>query len=457
MPSTSDKVADIRNPSNRIPSLTLVGAGPGDPGLLTLNAVRAIERADVVLYDALVSRDILAFIPATAIKRSVGKRARAHSYSQDEINELIVTMANEYGHVVRLKGGDPFVFGRGYEELVYASQHGLSTTVIPGVSSALAAPASFNIPVTARGISESVFIVTGTTRAGTLSDDIRIATQSSGTVIILMGLGQIEAIMHQFEQAGKGSVPVAVIENGTPGHPTFGDGACFLDCRQDETSQLRRSVHYRNRERCRLRRSDRFRTSFTHHAMNNLFPVFLKLESLRTVIVGGGYVGLEKISGILKNCPEARITLIARSVNPEIRTLAARHPRVTIIERNFRMWDLWKADVLLLATGNRKTNQNILKFAKAKGLLVNVADTPDLCDFYLGSVVTKGELKVGISTNGKSPTIAKRFREFLEEAIPEDTNQLLDNMNGIREKVKGDFQEKVRVLNEVTQKFLEKN
>lgn len=191
--------------------------------------------------------------------------------------------------------------------------------------------------------------------------------------------------------------------------------------------------------------------------MNNLFPIFLKLESLKTLIVGGGNVGLEKISGILKSSPAAPILLVARTIHPGIKALAETHPNVELAERNFRLWDLWSADIVLLATNNRETNQSILKFAKTKGLLVNVADTPDLCDFYLGSVVTKGELKVGISTNGKSPTIAKRFREFLEEAIPDDTDQLLDNMNGIREKVKGDLGEKVKVLNEVTKSWLKKS
>ena len=191
--------------------------------------------------------------------------------------------------------------------------------------------------------------------------------------------------------------------------------------------------------------------------MNNLFPIFVKLESLTTLIVGGGNVGLEKISAILKNSPNAPIILVSRTIHPRIKELASKHPKVQLIERNFRLWDLWSGDLVLLATNNRETNQYILKFAKGRGLLVNVADTPDLCDFYLGSVVTKGELKVGISTNGKSPTIAKRFREFLEEAIPEDTNELLDNMNGIREKVKGDFQEKVKVLNEVTKSWLGKS
>jgi precorrin-2 dehydrogenase/sirohydrochlorin ferrochelatase len=176
--------------------------------------------------------------------------------------------------------------------------------------------------------------------------------------------------------------------------------------------------------------------------VNNLFPIFLKLDSLTTLIVGGGNVGLEKLSAILKNSPAAKVLLVARSIHPDIRILAGRHPFVELQERNFRLWDLWSADIVLLATNNRETNQQILKFAKSKGLLVNVADTPDLCDFYLGSVVTKGELKVGISTNGKSPTIARRFREFLEDAIPEDTDELLDNMNGIREKVKGDLHQR---------------
>jgi len=190
--------------------------------------------------------------------------------------------------------------------------------------------------------------------------------------------------------------------------------------------------------------------------VNPLFPIFLKLESLTTLIVGGGNVGLEKLTSILKNSPKARVLLVAREVHPDIKTLVAKHPTVTLEERNFKLWDLWSADLVLLATNNRNTNEQILKFAKARGLLVNVADTPELCDFYLGSVVTKGQLKVGISTNGKSPTIAKRFREFLEEAIPEDTDQLLDNMNGIRETVKGDLQDKVKALNEVTKDWLSK-
>lgn len=190
---------------------------------------------------------------------------------------------------------------------------------------------------------------------------------------------------------------------------------------------------------------------------NNLFPIFLKLEALQTLIVGGGHVGLEKLSAILKNSPTAKVTLIARSISSEIKELAAKHDTVELIERNFRLWDVWNKDLVLLATDDRKLHEAIVEFTRSRNLLINVADTPDLCDFYLGSVVTKGNLKIGISTNGKSPTISKRIREYLEEALPEDTNELLDNMQKIRDKIKGDFSEKVRVLNEVTSSFLKKS
>jgi precorrin-2 dehydrogenase/sirohydrochlorin ferrochelatase len=187
---------------------------------------------------------------------------------------------------------------------------------------------------------------------------------------------------------------------------------------------------------------------------NNLFPIFLKLESLETLIVGGGHVGLEKLTAILKNSPTAKISLVARTIHEPIKALAAQHENVRLFERNFKLWDLWNKDLLILATDSRNLHETIRKFARSRRLLINVADTPDLCDFYLGSVVTKGNLKIGVSTNGKSPTISKRIREYLEEALPEETNELLDNMNKIRDQIKGDFNHKVKVLNEVTASWL---
>lgn len=188
---------------------------------------------------------------------------------------------------------------------------------------------------------------------------------------------------------------------------------------------------------------------------NNLFPVFLKLESLEMLIVGGGNVGLEKLSAVLKNSPTAKVTLVGRNIQKAIWELAIEYPQVKLFERNFKLWDLWDKDLVLLATDNRSLHESIRKFARSRRLLINVADTPDLCDFYLGSVVTRGNLKIGVSTNGKSPTIAKRIREYLEEALPDDTNELLNNMQRIREKISGDFSHKVKVLNEVTSSWLE--
>jgi len=197
------------------PLLTLVGAGPGDPELITLKALKALESADIVLYDALVSKEILAYIPAATPTICVGKRAGMHSHTQEEINSLIVESAFLYGHVVRLKGGDPFVFGRATEEIEYAARYAIPTRVVPGISSALAVPAAVSIPLTSRGISESFWVVTGTTMTGGLSSDVALAAQSTATVIILMGLRKLPEIMSLFESFGKSQTPVAVIQNGT--------------------------------------------------------------------------------------------------------------------------------------------------------------------------------------------------------------------------------------------------
>lgn len=197
------------------PMLTLVGAGPGDHELITLKALKALESADIVLYDALVSKEILDYIPASTPLICVGKRAGMHSHTQEEINSLIVESAFLYGHVVRLKGGDPFVFGRATEEIEHASRYAIPTSVVPGISSALAVPAAISIPLTSRGVSESFWVVTGTTMTGGLSSDVALAAQSTATVIILMGLKKLPEIMALFESFGKSQTPVAVIQNGT--------------------------------------------------------------------------------------------------------------------------------------------------------------------------------------------------------------------------------------------------
>ncbi|MFM7021942.1 MAG: uroporphyrinogen-III C-methyltransferase [Flavobacteriales bacterium] len=195
--------------------LTLIGAGPGDPQLITLKAVNALASADVVLYDALINKELLAYAPVNVPKIYVGKRADVPSLKQEEINALIVENAKIYGNVVRLKGGDPFVFGRGQEEIAYAYAYGIESTVIPGISSSIAVPELQKIPVTARGYAESFWVVTGTTKDGELSQDLPLAAQSTATVVILMGLGKLPQIVQTFLQHRDGKTPVAVIQNGT--------------------------------------------------------------------------------------------------------------------------------------------------------------------------------------------------------------------------------------------------
>lgn len=192
-------------------------------------------------------------------------------------------------------------------------------------------------------------------------------------------------------------------------------------------------------------------SSFQNNTSGNLlFPVFLKLDQLDILIVGGGNVGQEKLEALLKNNPGASVRLIGQKIKAEVWGLAEKHPSVELIEREFDITDLEGVEVLILATDSPALHVEIKELAKEKGILTNVADTPQLCDFYLGSTVKKGSLKIGISTNGQSPTFAKRFRELLEESLPEDIDELLDNLHQLRNQLKGDFDYKVKKLNAYT-------
>lgn len=203
--------------------LTVVGAGPGDAELITLKAIKALQNADVVLYDALVNKELLQYA-SQAEQIFVGKRKGCYTYQQDQINELIVSRAKSHGNVVRLKGGDPFIFGRGAEEMEYAASHRVEVAMVPGISSSVAVPAFQNIPVTKRGSSESFWVITGTTKAHKLSKDVHLAAKSSATVVILMGMGKLSEIVALFQSEGKSETPVAIIQNGTTSEEKIGIG-----------------------------------------------------------------------------------------------------------------------------------------------------------------------------------------------------------------------------------------
>lgn len=192
---------------------------------------------------------------------------------------------------------------------------------------------------------------------------------------------------------------------------------------------------------------------------NELYPIFLKLHQLRLLIVGAGEVGYEKLSFILKSSPQAQVRIVAPWVSPAITELLTTldNHHVEIIQKAFQEEDLDWADLVIAATNIVELNHVVQQAAKARHKLVNVADTPALCDFYLGSIVTKGFLKVAISTNGQSPTFAKRFRQLLEEILPDDTTELLQNLKEIRDRLGGDFAHKVKELNKITASLLEEN
>jgi siroheme synthase-like protein len=183
---------------------------------------------------------------------------------------------------------------------------------------------------------------------------------------------------------------------------------------------------------------------------NHLFPVFFKLNRLHTLVVGGGNIGHEKLNAMLENCPDANITVVATWFLPEVEALAQQHHTITLIQKEFSCGDLIGKSLVIAATNDKELNYTIWEKAKCSKVLINVADTPELCDFYLGSIVQKGNLKIAISTNGKSPTVAKRLKQVLQEAIPDTLDEVLNKLQVIRDRLKGDFAEKVKQLNKIT-------
>lgn len=188
---------------------------------------------------------------------------------------------------------------------------------------------------------------------------------------------------------------------------------------------------------------------------NNLYPVFLKLEELDLLLVGAGNVGLEKLISLLSNSPEAKITIVAPVIKEEVRNLLQNHPSCKLIQGSFEESDLENKDLIFLATDDKELHKRIKLLASKKGILVNVADTPELCDFYLSSIVQKGNLKIAISTNGKSPTAAKRIKEVLNQSLPAELDEMIENLNKVRSKLNGNFEDKVKKLNDITRVFIE--
>lgn len=188
---------------------------------------------------------------------------------------------------------------------------------------------------------------------------------------------------------------------------------------------------------------------------NNLYPIFLKMNRLRLLIVGGGNVAIEKLHFLLKSSPDANVTVMAPEIHPDIIEIFTKTEyQISLIKNPFEASILGNFDLVIAATNIPSLNHDVYAAAKARKIIVNVADTPELCDFYMGSIVTRGNLKVAISTNGTSPTFAKRFRQWLEQNLPDDVEELLPNLKKIRDRLQMNFADKVTYLNDVTKSLI---
>ena len=186
---------------------------------------------------------------------------------------------------------------------------------------------------------------------------------------------------------------------------------------------------------------------------NELYPVFLKVAVLDVLIVGGGNVGLEKLTFLLKSSPSANVTMVSKAFIPEVISLAKGY-KVSLVEEAYKTSFLEGRQMVIATTDDLAVNLQVYHDCKKENILVNLADNPTYCDFYMGGIVTKGNIKIAISTNGKSPTAAKRIRQFFEEILPENMNELVENLNVYRKTLKGDFEEKVSKMNELTKEMI---
>ncbi len=189
---------------------------------------------------------------------------------------------------------------------------------------------------------------------------------------------------------------------------------------------------------------------------NELFPIFLHLDKMKTLIIGGGNVAEEKLHFLLKSSPKASVHIIGISIQDCIKNKTNTHPNISWEEKMYTAQDLNDHQIIIGATNDIEVNKIIHQDAKTHGKIVNIADTPELCDFYMGSIVTKGHLKIALSSNGQSPTFVKRLRQILEEVIPENINDTIEKLHIIRNGLKGTFEDKVNKLNELTAVLVEK-
>jgi len=406
----------------------LVGAGPGHPDLLTVKAYRLVGEADVIVYDRLVQEECVAHARKTAERIYMGKMPGRHDSRQAEINDILVRKALAGNMVVRLKGGDSLLFSRGGEEAEYLADRGIRFEFIPGVTSALAAPAAAGIPATHRDLSRSYCVITGHERDDTgqsMAHDWA-ALARIDTLAVLMGVKNLDRIAASLMEHGKPpDTPAAVVQMAYwPGERVLfapladiasrsreegiGPPAVLLVGNVVGTHARLAQVH---RDLKRDQGSPPSVRSGHTPGSSMLYPIHLALEGSRVLLVGGGSVAQRRVERLLQT--GARVRIVSPEVSPALAELRDRGA-VEHVARGFEPGDLDEAALAFAATDDTSTNRQVADEARRRGILVNVADDPIACDFTLPACVIQGSLVVSVSTNARSPGLAAALRRRLE-------------------------------------------
>jgi uroporphyrin-III C-methyltransferase len=415
----------------------LIGAGPGDPGLFTIKGKEILEQADIIIYDYHIGEEIINFASPYSIKIYAGKRGGERYIPQEQINNLMVEKAKAGFIVVRLKGGDPFLFGRGGEEALYLKEHGIEFEVVPGITSALAVPAYTGIPATHRGKSSIFCVITGHEGANKESSHVnyKALSELGGTLVFLMGIKNIDFIIKKLIENGlPGNTPAAVIEWGT----TKNQNAVFTKLAELKREIIREDINPPSvvviGEVVELAKELEWfkpkveEISFDFSTKRNIpkefFPVLFDLYKKRCLVVGGGPVAERKINLLLSY--GAQVKVISLKAIDRIKRLADKG-RIDLILREFEEKDLDEIYWVFAATSKKEIQEKILSGAKKRNISVNYVDNPKLCDFIIPATVKRGDLKISVSTSGSCPVLSSLLRNKLESIFgPEWENKIKD-------------------------------
>jgi len=442
-PSSSSAAAKTKAP--RTGSVALIGAGPGHPDLLTMKGARLLSLAEVVVYDALLHPAMLDLFPAGAQRVFAGKRAGKHSLSQGAIQEILIAKAREGKRVVRLKGGDPFIFGRGGEEILALQAADVPYEVVPGVSALNGAATGALLPLTHRGRSHSFLAIEGSD--ADRDGFARALASRVQTVIVFMGgrhAARIAAIA--LEGGWNGETPAALVWNGgRPDEVLWLGDLVRLSRREEEAPVDGPCLIYFGESLAVLRADegkipraaqDRDPPATTRSAspIPLTFPVWLKLGGERVLIVGGGTVALQKIRSLLGT--GAQIDVVALAVRPELDRLLAEASLRRIDRRSVVESDLTGARLVVCAANDPATNAQVAEWARRAGIWVNSVDDPAACSLLTGAVVERGPVRVAIGTEGRLPGLSGLLRRLLEGLLPGDHDGAWADLEKARDELK---------------------